>query len=65
MFMNKPSTDVDRRSAMKAELERRLFELRQQIAQSERKARQASGGRRRPLRETIRELLAEAEIPLN
>lgn len=63
--MNKPSTDLDQLRAVEAELERRLFEVRQQIAHSGRKAGQASGGRRRPLREVMLDLLAEAQVPLN
>ena len=63
--MNKPSTDLDQLRTLEAELERRLFEVRQQIAQSGPKAGQGSGGRRRPLREVMLDLLAEAQIPLN
>lgn len=62
--MNKPSTDLDQLRAEEAELERRLFEIRQQIAQG-RKAGKASGSRRRPLREVMLDLLAEAHVPLN
>ncbi|MCC0074442.1 MAG: hypothetical protein H6900_14250 [Rhodobacter sp.] len=63
--MNKPSTDLDQLRAVEAELERRLFEVRQQISHSGRKTEQVSGGRRRPLREVMLDLLAEAQVPLN
>ena len=63
--MNKPSTDLDQLRTVEAELERRLFEVRQQIAISGRNARPASKGRRRPLREIMLDLLAEAQVPLN
>lgn len=63
--MNRPSTDLDRLRAEEAELERRLFEIRQQIALSGRNAKPESNGRRRPLREIMLDLLAEAQVPVN
>lgn len=65
MLMNTPSTDLERLLAEEAELERRLFELRQQRARLERNDRPRRSGRGVPLREVMLDLLADAQIPLN
>lgn len=63
--MSTPSDELDHLRAEEAELERRLLEVREHRARVERRTRPRRADRRRPLREVVLDLLADAAVPLN